>query len=76
MSQATAPHTAVNNVLPLGETPERLRSYLMSSFELRSGLDVRVLPTRQVPADVLRELLRLRAQWPQVSASPPPDSGV
>ncbi len=38
-------------------------SYLTSSFELRAGLEVTALALSQLPADVLRELMRLRDSW-------------
>jgi len=44
--------------------------YLTSSFELRTGLEVTALTLSQLPAEVLRELQRLRNCWdpsPQVA---------
>lgn len=37
--------------------------YLTSSFELRAGLEVSAIALSQLPAEVLRELLRLRESW-------------
>ena len=45
-------------------------SYLVSSFELRAGLEVTLLSLSQVPTDTLRELQRLRRCWQQDSALP------
>lgn len=38
-------------------------SYMVSSQDLRSGLEVRLLAVVQLPADLLRELQRLRDSW-------------
>lgn len=38
-------------------------SYLVSSFELRAGLEVAVLAVSQLPADTVRELVRLHRCW-------------
>jgi hypothetical protein len=38
-------------------------SYMVSSQDLRSGLEVRLLAVAQLPADLLRELQRLRGCW-------------
>ena len=38
-------------------------SYQVSSFELRAGLEVSLLPATQLPVDLLRELQRLRDCW-------------
>jgi len=37
--------------------------YLLSSLDLRAGLEMRRVAVAQLPADVLRELLRLRSVW-------------
>ena len=46
-------------------------SYRVSSFELRAGLDLSLLPLSLLPADMLRELQRLRRCWQHGSAPPP-----
>jgi hypothetical protein len=46
-----------------GERAAPGQSYMASSFELRAGLEVRVLSLGQLPADVLRELQRLHLIW-------------
>lgn len=38
-------------------------SYMISSQDLRAGLEVRLLAVAQLPADLLRELQRLRGCW-------------
>ena len=38
-------------------------SYMVSSQDLRAGLEVRLLAVAQLPADLLRELQRLRGCW-------------
>ena len=48
-------------------------SYRVSSFELRAGLEVSLLPITQLPADLLRELQRLRDGWQrELGQLPPP----
>jgi len=42
---------------------EAASGYLTSSFELRAGLEVTALALSQLPAEVLRELMRLRDCW-------------
>jgi hypothetical protein len=37
--------------------------YLLSSLDLRAGLEMRRVAVAQLPAEVLRELLRLRSIW-------------
>jgi hypothetical protein len=37
--------------------------YLISSFELRTGVEVSLLAVASLPAEVLRELQRLRRCW-------------
>ena len=37
--------------------------YLTSSFDLRTGLEVSAVALSQVPAEMMRELLRLRDSW-------------
>ena len=44
-------------------TASAVQSYMTSSQDLRSGLEVRMLEASQLPAELLRELLRLRACW-------------
>ena len=46
-------------------------SYRVSSFELRAGLEVSLLPITQLPADLLGELQRLRDGWQRDLALPP-----
>lgn len=38
-------------------------SYMVSSQDLRSGLEVRLLAIGQLPAELLRELVRLHGCW-------------
>jgi hypothetical protein len=38
--------------------------YMLSSLELRAGLDVWAVPAGALPLDLLGELLRLQASWP------------
>ena len=38
-------------------------SYMVSSQDLRAGLEVRWLAATQLPAELLRELLRLQGCW-------------
>ena len=47
----------------LGATGGAGLSYMVSSHDLRSGLEVRLLAATQLPAELLRELLRLHACW-------------
>jgi hypothetical protein len=42
---------------------EGAQGYLVSSFELSSGLEVTPLAVASLPAEVLRELQRLRLSW-------------
>ncbi len=42
---------------------EGSHGYLLSSFELRAGLEVTALAITSLPAEVLRELQRLRQSW-------------
>jgi hypothetical protein len=37
--------------------------YVTSSFDLRAGLDVRLVAVAQLPSDLLREFQRLRQCW-------------
>jgi hypothetical protein len=46
-----------------GSRADGAHSYLTSSFELRAGLDVSLVAIGQLPAEVLRELNRLRNCW-------------
>ena len=53
---------------PSPRSPEAVHaasSYQLSSYELRAGLDVRLLPFAHLPADIMRELQRLQFSWPQ-----------
>lgn len=54
--------------LPMVAQPAPLRGeaaagYLTSSFDLRAGLEVSAVALSQLPAEVMRELLRLRDSW-------------
>jgi hypothetical protein len=42
---------------------EAAPGYLVSSFELRAGLEVSLLALAALPADVLREFYRLHLSW-------------
>jgi hypothetical protein len=42
---------------------ETAPGYVTSSFDLRAGLDVRLVAVAQLPADLLREFQRLRQCW-------------
>ena len=42
---------------------ERAEGYMMSSLDLRAGLETRVLAIGSLPAEVLRELQRLSDCW-------------
>jgi hypothetical protein len=42
---------------------EAAAGYLTSSFDLRAGLEVSAVALSQLPAEVMRELLRLRDSW-------------
>ena len=44
-------------------------SYMVSSQDLRAGLEVRLLAVAQLPADLLRELQRLRGCWQDEAGS-------
>jgi hypothetical protein len=37
--------------------------YVTSSYDLRAGLDVRLVAVAQLPSDLLREFQRLRQCW-------------
>lgn len=58
---APAPAPAVPPLPAIGAEPAP--GYLTSSFELRAGLEVSAIALSQLPAEVLRELLRLRESW-------------
>ena len=47
------------------EAAHAASSYQLSSYELRAGLEVRLLPFAHLPADIMRELQRLQFCWPQ-----------
>ena len=47
------------------EAAHAASSYQLSSYELRAGLEVRLLPFAHLPADIVRELQRLQFCWPQ-----------
>jgi hypothetical protein len=52
---------------------EATPGYLISSFELRAGLEISLLAVASLPAEVLRELQRLRSCWdeaPLIPAAP------
>ena len=62
MSNTAFAPTATLQVRPRNtRTASAVQSYMTSSQDLRSGLEVRVLEASQLPAELLRELLRLRA---------------
>lgn len=42
--------------------------YLMSSLELRAGLQMRAIPPGALPLEELGELLRMQASWAQEPA--------
>jgi len=44
--------------------------YLISSFELRAGLEISMLAVASLPAEVLRELQRLRSCWDDAPLNP------
>ncbi len=44
--------------------------YLISSFELRAGVEVSLLAVASLPAEVLRELQRLRCVWDDMPLRP------
>jgi hypothetical protein len=48
---------------PLALRGETAPGYLTSSFELRAGLEVSAVALSQLPAEVMRELLRLQGSW-------------
>jgi hypothetical protein len=50
-------------VLRAAPRAEGSHGYLVSSFELRAGLEVTALAVTSLPAEVLRELQRLRQSW-------------
>lgn len=43
--------------------------YMLSSMELRAGLDVRAISAAKLPLELLRELLRLQASWSKAPAA-------
>jgi hypothetical protein len=56
--------------LPTFPVPERrprlgeaMAGYMMSSMELRGGLDVSAVAVSALPPEILREFQRLRACW-------------
>ncbi len=55
---------------PLPVVAEGAPGYLISSFELRSGLEVSALAVSTLPAEILREMQRLRRCWDLASAAP------
>jgi len=48
---------------PRPQRPERANSYMVSSMELRSGLEVSDVSVATLSADVLREFQRLQRVW-------------
>lgn len=53
-------------LLPPGSGVSRgMSGYMLSSMELRSGLDVQAISTSRLPLDLLSELLRLHDSWPK-----------
>ena len=71
---STVRRNSMNASRPAAPSPPRPRSfeaahaassYQLSSYELRAGLDIRLLPFAHLPADILRELQRLQICWPQ-----------
>ena len=48
---------------PTIETMPRPEGYMMSSMDLRAGLETTALAIGTLPVEVLRELLRLRESW-------------
>ena len=59
MSELNSQMPALRNAV----RAEGANSYMVSSFELRAGLEVTSLAIPQVSAEVLRELQRLRRVW-------------
>jgi hypothetical protein len=73
MSNRQAPYTAPSTT-PVKTRADKLweasmhssevaPGYVTSSFDLRAGLDVRLVAVAQLPADLLREFQRLRQCW-------------
>jgi hypothetical protein len=46
---------------------EEAAGYMLSSIDLRRGLDISAVAVSALPADVLRELTRLRRCWEPVA---------
>ena len=47
---------------------ESAQGYMLSSFDLRAALEVKLLAISALPAEVLRELHRLRLCWGPAAA--------
>jgi hypothetical protein len=62
MKMPSATRALDDLVRPLARR-ERTEGYSMSSFDLRNGLEVRVMAPGLVPADAWHELTRLQALW-------------
>ena len=58
----TRPSTDTD-AIALAEPIGRSEGYLLSSLDLRAGLEVDVVAAAGLPADVLRELQRLDSWW-------------
>jgi hypothetical protein len=63
MRLRSSPPPAARLPAPPAPAGSERDGYLGSSLDLRAGLEMRRLPVPQLPAEVLRELIRLRASW-------------
>ena len=54
---------------PAQRLPEREEAagYMLSSIDLRRGLDISAVAVNALPAEILRELTRLRRSWEAIS---------
>lgn len=61
--QTMSSHPSQMPALRAAPRAEGAPGYLVSSVELRAGLEVTALAISSLPAEVLRELQRLRQSW-------------